>query len=131
GRVLEPAIGYAREGYPMCAGQAECLNQVADVLATHAPSWEVFRHPAPAVGHTVLVPQLAETLVEIAEHGRAGFYTGAVAEEITTAVQRAGGVLTTEDFAAHRSEWSEPVHTTYRGFDCYQHPPNSQGFAHL
>ena len=27
--------------------------------------------------------------------------------------------------------WSEPISTTYRGYTCYQHPPNSQGFAHL
>lgn len=130
-RVLAPAIAYARDGYPMCGGQAACLRQVADVLATHAPTWEALDGPAPDVGREVRLPRLAATLEQVAAHGRDGFYTGAVAEEITRAVQQAGGVLAVEDFAGHRSDWTEPLHTTYRGLDCYQHPPNSQGFAHL
>ncbi|WP_037062779.1 gamma-glutamyltransferase [Pseudonocardia acaciae] len=130
-KVLEPAIGYARDGYPMCAGQAECLRAVADVLAEHAPGWEVLDGAEPTVGRPVLLPRLAATLHEIAVSGRNGFYTGAVAEEITGTLRRAGGLLTMADFAAHRSEWTEPLSTGYRGFDCYQHPPNSQGFAHL
>lgn len=130
-RVLEPAIGYAREGYPMCAGQAGCLTQVADMLATHAPTWELLAAREPGLGREVLLPRLASTLEAVAEHGRDGFYRGAVAQEITTVLQRAGGLLTAADFAAHHSDWTEPLRTTYRGLDCYQHPPNSQGFTHL
>lgn len=129
--VLEPAIGYARDGYPMCAGQAACLREIEQVLAEHAPGWEALEGAEPNLGRPVRLPRLAATLAEIAGSGRDGFYTGAVAEEITGALRRAGGVLTAEDFAAHRSDWTEPLRTGYRGFDCYQHPPNSQGFTHL
>ena len=130
-RVLEPAISYARDGYFMCGGQADCLRQVADVLAEHSPQWEALDGAPPVMGRDVLLPRLAATLQEVAARGRDGFYTGAVAEEITSALQRAGGLLAAEDFAAHHSDWTEPLQTDYRGFDCFQHPPNSQGFAHL
>lgn len=132
-RLLEPAITYARDGYAMSAGQARCLDQVADVLARHSPDWECLLPAgrAPSIGRAVLLPLLARTLEAVAARGRAGFYTGPVADEISTSLQRAGGFLTAADFAAHHSDWTEPVHTTYRGYDCYQHPPNSQGFAHL
>ena len=42
-----------------------------------------------------------------------------------------GGYLTAADFAAHRSEWVEPVSTNYRGYDVWELPPNTQGIAAL
>jgi gamma-glutamyltranspeptidase/glutathione hydrolase len=76
-------------------------------------------------------PELAETIETVAEKGREGFYEGPVAEEIARSVQDEGGILSAEDLASQRSDWVDPISTTYRGLTCYQHPPNSQGFAHL
>jgi gamma-glutamyltranspeptidase/glutathione hydrolase len=42
-----------------------------------------------------------------------------------------GGFLSSEDLAAHRSEWVDPVSTNYRGYDVWELPPNSQGIAAL
>src|SRR5690606_36034900 len=63
--------------------------------------------------------------------GRAGFYEGAVRDEIIASLAAAGCEWKPEDISGHRSEWNEAISTTYRGYTCYQHPPNSQGFAHL
>lgn len=132
-RLLQPAISYAREGFAVCDSYATCATEVADVLSADPLTRRTLlpRDRPPAVADVLALPRLAETLETVAEKGRAGFYEGAVAEEIATSLQRAGGLLTTEDLAAHRSEWNEPISTTYRGYRCYQHPPNSQGFAHL
>lgn len=132
-RTLEPAIGYARDGYAVCASHADCLHQVGDMLAQYGGTRTALLPGGrpPRAGDVVRLPELAETLEAVAEKGRAGFYEGPVAAEIAASVQRAGGLLTIEDLAGHRSDWVEPVSTTYRGYDCYQHPPNSQGFAHL
>ena len=35
---------------------------------------------------------------------------------------------TTRDFAEHKSDWVEPISTSYRGYDVYEMPPNTQGF---
>ena len=35
------------------------------------------------------------------------------------------------DFAAHRSDWVEPISTTYRGYDVFEMPPNTQGVVAL
>jgi len=41
------------------------------------------------------------------------------------------GFLRSEDLAAHRSEWVEPASTSYRGYDVWELPPNTQGIAAL
>lgn len=132
-RVLEPAIGYARDGYPVCAGHAACLADVSDMLAEYGDTREAMLPGGrpPRTGDVVRLPKLAETLETVAEKGREGFYEGPVAAEIAASLQQAGGILTVEDLSSHHSDWAVPVATTYRGYDCYQHPPNSQGFVHL
>ncbi len=133
-RNLHTAINYARDGHAACAGKAKCLHEVSDILRSYSASRETLLgsgEEPPQPGDVVRFPKLADTMEAIAQHGRDGFYTGPVAEEIARSLQSAGGLLTVEDLAAHRSEWAQPLSTTYRGFDCYQHPPNSQGFAHL
>ena len=58
-------------------------------------------------------------------------YQGAIAAQITDYLASVGGVLTMDDLAAHRSDWVEPLETTYRGYRVMQMPPNSQGFTVL
>ncbi|HRC84309.1 MAG TPA: gamma-glutamyltransferase, partial [Thermoanaerobaculia bacterium] len=42
-----------------------------------------------------------------------------------------GGYLSYQDLAEHHSEWVEPISTSYRGYDVWQLPPNTQGLAVL
>lgn len=131
--VLAPAISYARDGYSVCEGHANCLQTVSEAMNRYRHTREDFLRDGkpPQMGEVVRLPKLAATMEEIAKEGRGGFYEGTVAEEICRSVQEAGGLIGEEDLASHRSEWTEPVSATYRGHTCYQHPPNSQGFAHL
>ena len=52
---------------------------------------------------------LADTLRSIAEGGPDAFCTGGIAARIASAVQGAGGILTTGDLAAYRPEIRSPV----------------------
>lgn len=132
-RLLEPAVDYARNGHPACGSQARFLHEVREVLESHDASRRTLLPGGepPRQGQIVRYPRLAATMEAIARHGRDGFYTGEVAAEAAAALQHEGGLLTAEDFAAHTSQWMQPLSTSYRGYDCLQHPPNSQGFAHL
>jgi gamma-glutamyltranspeptidase/glutathione hydrolase len=51
-------------------------------------------------------PHLGRTLHRIAREGRAAFYEGEVAEELTGILQALGGVHTVADFAANRRKTS-------------------------
>ena len=142
--VLAPAIGYARDGFPMAQlaaaywkgnmasfekrrGLIEELDNarhtylIADANGGHAPAQgEIFKNP-----------DLANTYEKIARGGRDAFYKGEIAHTMDAYFKRIGGDLRYEDFASHHGEWVTPVSVNYRGYDVYELPPNGQGAAVL
>ena len=51
---------------------------------------------------------------------RARFYTSDIAEELVDYYKKAGGFLTKEDLAAHRTLIEKPVMVEYRGYEVYK-----------
>lgn len=76
-------------------------------------------------------PTLAQTFREVAEHGKAGFYQGRVAQAMVDTSNALGGFMTLEDLAAHRSTFPEPISVNYHGVDVWEIPPNGQVCACL
>ena len=95
------------------------------------PSAFLTNGKAPAPGDVVKNPKLAASLELIAKDGRDAFYKGAIAKAIADDMQRRNGLLTAKDLADHRSDWVEPLSTTYRGYQVLELPPNTQGIAAL
>jgi gamma-glutamyltranspeptidase / glutathione hydrolase len=131
--LLQPAIAYARNGFPVTEIIAEGWAANARVLAQYPGFKETFmpNGRAPLKGEIFRNPLLANTLTAIAEGGRDAFYKGDIAQRIEIYMRAQGGYLTAADFAAHRSEWVDPVSTNYRGYDVWELPPNTQGVAAL
>ena len=46
-------------------------------------------------------------------------------------MKQRGGLLAAADLAAHRSDWIDPISTTYRGYEVLELPPNTQGVVAL
>jgi gamma-glutamyltranspeptidase/glutathione hydrolase len=63
--------------------------------------------------------------------GREAYYRGEIAKAIVDYCQKNGGFLAMEDFAAQKSNWVEPISTTYRGYTLNELPPNNQGLTAL
>jgi gamma-glutamyltranspeptidase/glutathione hydrolase len=82
---------------------------------------------APEAGENFRQPDLASTYRRLMEGGRDAFYDGELAERICARLQELGGPLALDDLRGYRSEWVEPVLSTYRGRTITQMPPNSQG----
>ncbi len=131
--VLAPAIGYARDGFPVSELIAYYWDMSVPTRKDQPFFLETFTTDgkAPAKGEIWRNEPLARTLEKIAANGRDEFYRGDIARTIARTVQDAGGFLTYEDLAGHRSEWVEPVSTNYRGVDVWELPPNGQGIAAL
>jgi len=131
--VLQPAIHYARDGFPVSEVIAHYWGRNAAVLRDYPGFGATFlpRGRAPMKGEIFRNPELADTYAALAAGGRDAFYEGAVAERIAAAVREQGGFVTAADLAAHRSDWVEPVSVNYRGYEVWELPPNGQGIAAL
>ena len=55
------------------------------------------------------------------------FYSGDIAREMARFYRDNEGLFTREDFASFEPRWTEPVRTTYRGYDIFSSPPTSRG----
>ena len=132
-RALEPAIRYARDGYPVAEMVADEWEGGARKMAQDPASAAVFlpNGRAPKTGEVFRNPDLAKTLEQVAKGGRDVFYKGAIAKAIAADIERRGGFITAADLAAHKADWVEPIGTNYRGYDVYEMPPNTQGFVAL
>lgn len=132
-QCLDSAIHYARDGYPVSEGQVRFTRDTAQVLGRYEATRNAFMPGGrlPQMGEVMRFPGMADTMEAIGRDGRAGFYEGAIRDEIVRAVTEAGGDWQPSDLGDYHGTWTEPISTTYRGYACYQHPPNSQGFAHL
>jgi gamma-glutamyltranspeptidase/glutathione hydrolase len=131
--VLAPAIGYARNGFPVTEVIASGWQINARLLENFPGFRETFMPGghAPAKGEMFANPRLARTYESIAKGGRDAFYRGDIARTIDSYMKANGGFLSYEDLAAHRSQWVEPVSVNYRGYDVWELPPNGQGIAAL
>ena len=130
--LLEPAARAAAEGYAVTPRVAADWRRAEQKLRD--PITAALFLPggrAPAVGDKMRNPPLAATLRRIGREGREAFYDGAVMREIVGRLKSLGGLHEEEDFAAQRSNWVEPIHASYRGYDVYECPPNGQGMAAL
>jgi gamma-glutamyltranspeptidase / glutathione hydrolase len=131
--ILQPAINYARDGFPVTEVTAFFLDRGTQLLKEYPNVKEVYMPggKAPSKGEIFRNPLLANTLEKIAKSGRNEFYRGSIARGIDAFMKKQGGFLTFDDLSRHHSEWVEPISTTYRGCEVWELPPSGQGIAAL
>ena len=131
--ILAPAIQYAKEGFPVSELIAYYWSRGGRTLKDQPGFAEVFLPDGRALkkGDIFRNPRLAHTYELLAGDGRDAFYRGEIGSAIAAFCKTAGCFLTEKDFADHTSTWVEPVSTTYRGYEVWELPPNTQGIAVL
>jgi gamma-glutamyltranspeptidase/glutathione hydrolase len=151
--VMEHAIGYAREGYPVVPGISAGIASVADAFAAHWPTSAAIylANGVPAPGTRFANPVLAATYQRILdeaeaagadreaqiEAARRAFYSGFVAEAIGTFLdgaevmdvtgERHRGLLAAGDLAGWRASTETPVTFGYAGLTVCKTQPWGQG----
>ena len=131
--LLQPAIACAAEGWPVHHRVASDWRGLEDKLRrTGADAFLPGGH-APREGDRFTQPQLADTLRTIAKQGPRGFYQGPVAADMVAALRAKGGLHTEADFAEGEgaAEFVTPIHSTWRGHEVWQCPPNGSGLLVL
>ena len=133
GEVLQAAIRYSEEGFPVAELAAESWHESEAMLKADegaSANYLVSGRP-PRAGEIFKNPRMAKTLRRIADEGPDVFYKGDIAEKIVYCSEKKCGLFTVKDFADHRSDWVEAVTANYRGHDVYELPPATHGFVTL
>ena len=151
--VMEHAIGYAQDGYPVVPGISAGIASVADAFAAHWPtSAQVYlADGVPAPGTRFANPVLAATYRRILDEAEAAgpgreaqieaarrtFYQGFVAEAIGDYLagaevmdvtgERHRGLLTAGDLASWQASAEAPVTLDYAGLTVCKTQPWGQG----
>lgn len=152
--VLEPAIGYAADGFPLLADTAATIARVEQLFRDDWPSsaatWLTDGGP-PAAGSRSRNPVLAQTyrrIVQEAEAAASGreqqlaaardvFYRGFVAEAVDrwcrtqelrdSSGRRHGGLLTADDLARWEPTVEQSVSVEHAGLTIHKTGPWGQG----
>ncbi len=136
--LFEPAIFYAEHGYPVSPIVAQyweyAVRAFAELKGPEFIAWHqtfTFSGRAPRAGEIVTLPDHARTLRALAQSYCEEFYRGNIAQQIVRFSQETGGFLCEKDFKEHTSTWIEPIHTSYRDYEVWEIPPNTQGIVAL
>ncbi len=133
GELLQPAIAYARDGFPVSSRvHADWMSAVPLLSADEASArYYLPEGRAPAIGELHKLPALAETLEAIASDGPSAFYEGPIAEDMVSCLNAHGGLHTMDDFAGPKGKYVTPISGEFRGHTIHQCPPNGQGVIAL
>jgi gamma-glutamyltranspeptidase / glutathione hydrolase len=140
-QALEPAIGYAREGFQVTGNThaswvadygPDSLSGVDRLTWTPESARIYTRDGRPYDPDDVVRnPDQARTLERLAREGARDFYEGEIAAAIADDFQRNGGFITREDLASYRVRTAEPVRGTYRGWEVVAPGPPGGGMTLL
>src|SRR4051812_6646508 len=137
--VLEFAIGFAEEGFPVIPSITRIIGEVEDVFRAEWPSSAEVFLPAPQPGTLFRSAGVAATyrrIVAEAGHGtreqeleraRAAWYRGFVAAAVDEFVRDNDGLLSADDMAGWEATVEAPVSLDYRGHTVFKTGPWGQG----
>jgi gamma-glutamyltranspeptidase/glutathione hydrolase len=147
--VLEPAIGYAQNGYPLVPGISAAISAMEPMFRDEWPGSAELYLPVPEAGSLFRNRDLAETYGRVLDEARGGsrereidsardaFYRGFVAEAIASYLaeaevmdssgRRHRGLLTGDDLASWQAAVEPPVELGYSGWIVFKPGPWSQG----
>ena len=132
-QVLQPAIGYAQNGFPVTpviandwAIQTNILRRDPGARATFLRDSQPYK-----TGEWFVNADYARTLQQIAKEGPATFYGGALGQKLVARIKELGGLVTLEDLQKNAPNWVTPISVPFKGYRIWEMPPSNQGIAAL
>jgi gamma-glutamyltranspeptidase/glutathione hydrolase len=132
--LLQPAIEFARDGFPLAAGQAMAIRGAQARFRSDPGSAKVYLKDGQPIktGEMLRNPELAELLSTLAERNSVdSFYRGDIGERIAAAIQKNGGLVTADDMGAYRAREVEPLQLSWNGFTVFTAPLTAGGLTVL
>jgi len=144
--VLAPAIEYAEKGYPIDQMLAQSIDRGKNNLGKYPTTAKIFLPNGQPIkaGELLKNADYAATLRKLVDAEKQAlakkatrsqairaafdrFYKGDIAQEFERFFKENGGLLTAADLAAYEPQWTEPLRTTYRGYEVFSNPSTSRG----
>src|SRR5215204_53197 len=132
-QALQPAIGYARDGFPVSpiiaaqwGNETAFLQRDSAAAATFLPQGR-----APKAGEWFVNRDLARTLQAIADSGIGIMYGGSLGARVVARLGALGGFVTLDDLRKNAPSWVTPISVPFKGHRVWELPPNNQGIAAL
>ena len=135
-QVFAPAIGLARDGFPLIGFNTDGINGQAENLRA-LPFYDEWAKVYTGgkgrmqMGSVLRQPDLARTYEAIAADGPGYLYGGKLGREMVAHLQALGGCMTEGDLAAVRPTWQDPLVVSYRGLSVNTLAPPCEGFQLL
>ena len=118
-QVMEPAIGYAQNGFALLPGEAYRQESVKDMLNEFAGTRQYYMNEdstAKHAGQWIIQSDLARVLKSISQKGPDVFYKGWIAQSMVADIRENGGFLTLKSLSDYKAERSHIVDGSYRSY---------------
>ncbi len=132
--VLQPAINYAKNGFPISPLIAQVWNELVPKLKLHEGARQTYlinEERAPHSGELFKQEELGKTFQNLADHGYETFYTGDLANQTIEFLQKEGSVIDILDLNNFSAEWTNPISKVIYDHQLWEHGPNGQGLVTL
>lgn len=117
-QTLAPAIRFAKQGFSISKHYQKLAGFRLNALIASPQAKAIFlkNGQIPDLDSLIIQKDLAHTLEQLAEHGRAGFYQGDIAHKLISGVQQSGGIWTHKDLMDYQVKERPPIISTYQGY---------------
>ena len=129
-QILAPAIKLAGRGFNLSHYEAERFNLYKEFFERNEAAKKIFvkKNNTPwKKGDLFKQKDLEKTLKRISKHGRAGFYSGPIANLIVKEMAKGNGIISLTDLEEYSSKYRDPVFGTYKDFKIISMGPPSSG----
>ncbi len=126
--LIQPAIDLARNGFKITKHLANDLNRTsAEFRKLNEGKSYLLKDGQWQEGDILVQEDLAKTLEQIRDKGRAGFYEGVVADELVNEMQSGKGLISKTDLENYHAVWRKALTGDYKGYKIITMPPPSSG----
>jgi len=129
--LVKPAVGYARDGFPLPDKQIVEFGNKFD-LVTKDPEAAKIYYPegkVPQKNAILKNPDLAKTMESMGDKGPNAFYDGEITDKLVTASKKGGGAFAKEDFKNYKARELLPLVQDYKSYRIYAGAPPVTGGA--
>lgn len=129
--LMEPALGYASDGYKVSEFHAYTMSLLHDIFTATPQAAKLFAGPSGggelvSTGDHLLLPELADVLYALGREGADLFYRGEIGQTLAGDMQD-GGHITREDLEKYAVELRHALMFEYGDMRVFTNPPPACG----